>query len=231
MKFTIERRVVTGIHLGHPIRYWNPKITEYTYGIRNDIRLIDLVKIRQQLKRARKFLNRIREHRKNILFIGTKRQAAQSIKKRAEASHSFFVAERWLGGMLTNWSTVQISLLKLSRLEREEKKGSWNSLSKKHVSLIRKRINRLERYFGGIKGMQTIPDVVIVVGQIFELVAVLECRNLSVPLICRLDTDCDPELTEIGVPINDDSKERIDLFLEELLFRIQTGHNLKRKSF
>jgi small subunit ribosomal protein S2 len=117
--------------------------------------------------------------------------------------------------------------LKLSRLEREEKKGSWTSLPKKTVSLFRKRLRRLNRYFGGLKGIRTIPDVVVVVGQTVELVAVLECQKLNIPLICRLDTDCDPELAEIGVPINDDSKERIDLFLEDLLLGIKSGRNSK----
>jgi small subunit ribosomal protein S2 len=230
MKFTIEKRITAGIHLGHPVRYWNPKMADYTYGIRNGLCLIDLVKTRQQVKKARRFLRKIRENGKNILFVGTKDQAAQSVKERAEASYSFFVVERWLGGILTNWSTVQISLLKLRRLEREEKKGSWNSFSKKNVSLLRKRIGRLDRYFGGLKGIRMIPDVVIVVGQIVELVAVLECQKLNVPLICRLDTDCDPELAEIGVPINDDSKERINLFLEDLLLGIQIGRSLKKRN-
>jgi len=225
MQFTIKKRVTTGIHLGHPVSYWNPKIIEYTYGIRNGIHLIDLVKTRRQLKKARKFLERISRGGKNIIFVGTKSQAAQVVKERAESSHSFFVVERWLGGTLTNWSTVQESLLKLSRLEREEKKGSWTLISKKNVSLFRKRLRRLNRYFGGLKGMCKIPDVVVVVGQTVELVAILECQKLNVPVIGRLDTDCNPTLVEIGVPINDDSKERIRLFLNTLLIRIQNRNN------
>jgi len=220
MKFTIEKRVAAGIHLGHPIRYWNPKIIRYTYGVRNGIHLIDLVKTRRQLKKAREFLKKASGEKKRILFIGTKRQAAEVVKERAKSSYSFFVVERWLGGILTNWTTVQASLLKLSRLEREEKKGSWTLLSKKDSSYLRKQLRRLKRYFGGLKGIRTIPDVVVIVGQITELVAVLECHKLNIPVICRLDTDCDPQLVEIGVPINDDSKERINLFLEDLLFRI-----------
>jgi small subunit ribosomal protein S2 len=111
--------------------------------------------------------------------------------------------------------------LKLSRLEREEKKGSWILLSKKDSSYLRKQLRRLKHYFGGLKGMRTIPDVVIIVGQIVELVAVLECYKLNIPIICRLDTDCDPQLVEIGVPINDDSKERVNLFLEDLLLGVR----------
>jgi small subunit ribosomal protein S2 len=211
--------------LGHPVRYWNPKISIYTYGVRNGIRLIDLVKTRQQLGKARKFLEIISRNGKNILFIGTKNQAAQTIKDRANATKSFFVVERWLGGILTNWSTVRMSLLQLHRLEREEKKNSWSSLSKKDVVLLRKRLTRLERYFGGLKGIKMVPDTVIIVGQITELVAVIECGQLKIPVICRLDTDCNPDLVEIGVPINDDSRARISLFVDSLCFRINNGRN------
>jgi small subunit ribosomal protein S2 len=227
MEFTIEKRIAAGIHLGHPVRYWNPKIISYTYGIRNGIRLIDLVKTYKQLKKAEKFLELRSMSKNHILFIGTKSQAAQHIKSSAQDSQSFFVRERWLGGILTNWSTVQISLLQLHRLERAERKDSWNSLSKKDVSLLRARLRRLERYFGGLKGIRTIPDVRIVVGQIAELVAVRECYKLKIPIVCRLDTDCDPNWAEIGVPINDDSSRRIFLFLESLCSRIKKGHNLR----
>jgi small subunit ribosomal protein S2 len=218
--------MAAGIHLGHPVRYWNPKIAIYTYGVRNGIRLINLVKTYQQLKKAKKFLELSSKDGKSILFIGTKSQAAQSIKRRAQDSQSFFVRERWLGGILTNWSTVQTSLLQLHRLEREERKNSWNSLSKKDVSLLRARLRRLERYFGGLKGIRIVPDVAIVVGQTVELVAVRECYKLKIPIICRLDTDCDPNWAEIGVPINDDSYKRIILFLKDLLLRIKEGNNL-----
>jgi small subunit ribosomal protein S2 len=121
---------------------------------------------------------------------------------------------------LTNWATVQTSILQLHRLERNEKKNSWHSLSKKDVSLLRTRLKRLERYFGGLKGICIIPDVAIIVGQTVELVAVRECCQLEIPIICRLDTDCDPDLVKIGVPINDDSYESITLFLENLTSRI-----------
>jgi small subunit ribosomal protein S2 len=179
--------------------------------------LIDLIKTCKQLDIAKKFLSKIQQEKGDILFIGTKRQAAQPIKESATASKSFFVRERWLGGILTNWSTVRESLVQLHRLEREEKKNAWISLSKKDVAMLRKRLKRLERYFGGLKGMRTIPKITIIVGQVVESVAVHECHKLSIPIICRLDTDCDPSIVEIGVPINDDSKESIVLFLENLL--------------
>jgi len=225
MEFTLEKGIAAGIHLGHPTRYWNPKISTYTYGIRNGVRLLDLVKTYQQLEEAKKFLRRTTEYGKDILFIGTKSQAAQLVRERAKTSQGFFVTERWLGGILTNWSTVSGSLLKLHRLEREAKKGTWTSLSKKDVVALRKRLERLVRYFGGLKGIRTIPDVTIVVGQTVESVRIRECHKLGIQVICRLDTDCDPSLVKIGIPINDDSRVRIRLFFEVLLPRIQDGRN------
>jgi small subunit ribosomal protein S2 len=226
MEFTLEKRIAAGIHLGHPTRYWNPKMGIYTYGIRSGVRLLDLVKTCRQLIEAKKFLRRMRRHGKNIFFVGTKTQAKQTVKESAKTSRRFFVRERWLGGMFTNWSTVQISLLQLHRLEREKEKGSWNSLSKKNITFLGKRLEQLERYFGGLKGIRTTPDTVVIVGQTNELVRVQECHKLRIPTICRLDTDCDPSLVKIGVPINDDSRARISLFFQNLLPRIRDGHNL-----
>jgi len=227
MEFTLEKRIAAGIHLGHPVRYWNPKISIYTYGIRNGVRLIDLVKTSQQLKEAKRFLTRRRSYGKNILFIGTKPQAASIVKERAQESRSFFVRERWLGGILTNWSTVQGSLLQLHRLEREKEKGSWTSLSKKNSTFFQKRLEQLERYFGGLKGIQTIPDLAVVVGQPTEMVSIRECYKLEIPVICRLDTDCNPDIAKIGIPINDDSKASIQFLFELLLPRIKNGYNLR----
>lgn len=226
MEFTLEKRMAAGIHLGHPTRYWNPKISIYTYGIRDGLRLIDLVKTRRQLREAQKFLTRIKRYGKNILFVGTKIQAAQTVREIAHVSKSFFVRERWLGGILTNWSTIQESLLQLHHLRREKEKGVWASLSKKNATFLRKRLEQLERYFGGFKRIRTIPDLAVVVGQTTELVRIRECRKLRIPVICRLDTDCDPSLVKIGVPINDDSSESISLFFITLVPRIKNGYNI-----
>jgi small subunit ribosomal protein S2 len=175
------------------------------------------------LEKALKFVIKTRCDGKNILFVGTKKQAAGAVQARAQTSQSFFVNRHWLGGILTNWSTVQASLLQLHRLEREQKKGDWSTLQKKKVAWLQKRFDRLERYLGGLKGIRNLPGVAIIIGQKVEIVAVQECRKLKIPTICRLDTDCDPSLVEIGVPINDDSRTRIQLFLETLLPRIQEG--------
>jgi len=223
MKITLEQMMVAGIHFGHPTHHWHPKIATYTYGVRNGSHLIDLVKTSRQLKKAQDLVTRVRREGKEILFVGTKKQAAKRIKERAHSSQSFFVRERWLGGILTNWSTVQASLIKLHRLEREKKRGPWDSLPKKEATMLQKRFERLERYLGGLKGIRSLPRVVILVGQKVELAAIQECRKLEIPLICRLDTDCNPNLVEIGVPMNDDSISRIRLFLKALLPGINEG--------
>ena len=217
MNISLEEIVILGIHLGHPTHRWNPKIANYTYGIRDGIHLIDLVKSRQQLEKAKKFIIRIRDESQSILFVGTKSQATDAIKSRALASRGFFVNKRWLGGILTNWATIRASLLQLHRLEREKQLGTWKLFPKKKIILMRKRLRRLQSYLGGLKGMYSIPSAVVVVGQVEEITAIQECRKLDIPVVCRLDTDCDPSLAEVGVPINDDSRSSINLFLQVLL--------------
>jgi small subunit ribosomal protein S2 len=223
MKITLEQIITAGIHLGHPTRRWHPKRATYTYGVQNGIYLIDLVKTRQQLKKAQDFISKVRREGNEILFVGTKSRAAQTIEVRAKFSQSFFVNKRWLGGILTNWVTIQISLLQLHRLERERRVAqNWcSSPSKKKKSTVLQ--ERLNRYLGGLKGIRELPGVLVIVGQLTEMIAIQEARNLKIPIICTLDTDCNPDLVDIGVPINDDSMERIRLFLETLLPGIQKG--------
>jgi len=223
MKLTLEEIRCAGIHLGHATCRWNSKIAPYTYGIRNGIHLIDLVKTLEQLEKSQKFIKRIRRTGDSILIVGTKSQASSSVKRRALASKSFFVNKRWLGGMLTNLSTIQASLFQLHRLEREQKNGLWDLLPKKKSSLLQKRLSRLQQYVGGLKGIQKLPRVVIIVGQTRELTAVTECLKLNIPRICRVDTDCNPDIVNLRVPINDDSVIRIHLFLQVLIAGIEEG--------
>jgi small subunit ribosomal protein S2 len=225
MKITLEQIIIAGMSFGHPTRRWNPKIEPYTYGVCNGNHVIDLVKTRHQIIKARKFIAKVRREGNDILFVGTKNQAIQPIKESAQLSRSFFVRERWLGGTLTNRSTIQRSLLKLHQLEYEQKEGVWELLQKKETIVLKKRLERLKRYLSGLKGIRKLPGVVVIVGQTIELTAVHECRKLEIPVICRLDTDCDPNFVEIGIPINDDSTIRINLFLKVLLPRIKEGRS------
>lgn len=231
MKINLEEIIILGIHLGHPTCNWNPKIRPYIYGVQNGIHLIDLIKTREHLKKAQKFILRVRRNGDGILFVGTKNQVSETIKERASISQSFFVNKRWLGGILTNLSTIQVSLFQLYRLEQEQKNGMWMSLPKKKVILLRKRLQRLNYYVGGLKGIQKLPGAIIIVGQKIEITAIYESLKLNIPRICRLDTDCNPDLVKIGVPINDDSILGIRLFLQILLSGIEKGRNslIKKK--
>jgi small subunit ribosomal protein S2 len=201
----------------------------YIYGVQNGTHLIDLVKISKCLENANKLLEKVRADGKCVLFVGTRDQIACSIEERARASKSFFVTERWLGGILTNWSTIRTSLLKFHHLELAKKKGIWANLSKRDLAFREKRLERLKRYLGGLKGIRSLPGALVLVGQMSELASLRECSKLGIPVICRVDTDCDPSLAEIRVPINDDSREGVCLFLNALVPAIHDG-SLQRKS-
>lgn len=223
MQLTFEQMMASGMHLGHQTRKWHPKMAAYTYGVRKGLHLLDLVKTRQQLLEARSFLAQQAGEGKTRLFVGTKPQAARSVSEAARRARCFFVNERWLGGMLTNWRTVRSSLVRLHELERQERRGDWMRLPKKEAAQLRQLKERLTRYVGGLKGMRRLPDVVIVIGQQQELAAIAEARRLGIPVISLLDTDCDPELVQIGIPRNDDSAESIQLILEELVSAWREG--------
>lgn len=230
MKVTLEQMIIFGIHLGHPTFHWNPKMSIYTYGIREGIHLIDLIKTRKQLTKAHDFVKRVRANGDRILFVGTKVQRAKSIQERAIESKSFYINKRWLGGTLTNWITIRQSLLQLHNLEQEKKKGKWDILPKKKVIILRKRLERLEKYLGGLKGIRTLPSAVVIVGQKEERTAILECIKLNIPVVRRLDTDCDPSNVKIAVPINDDSNLSIRLFLRVVVHGIKERQRLKNNT-
>ena len=219
MKITLEQILLAGMHLGQPTQIWNPKISIYTFGVRNNIRLINLVKTRKGLKKARRFLRKRRGN--GILFVGTKKKVVYAIKERAKFSKSLFVNNHWLGGMLTNWRTIKKSLLQLYWIGREQSERMWIIIKKKKVYWLRNRFNRLEKYFSGLKGIQKIPRVVVVVDQKVEIVSIQECCKLGIPVICSLDTDCDPDLVELSVSINDDSIKSIQVFLKNTRARIR----------
>jgi small subunit ribosomal protein S2 len=226
MKITLEKIIVSGIHLGHATRYINPKIATYVYGVKSRIHLIDLVKTCYRLEEAREFVRQIAATGKPVLFVGTKDQAAQAIEERAKSSKRFYVKERWLGGTFTNWSTIRISLLRLHSLERDRQIGVWIYLKKNEVALLQKRLARLERYLCGLKGIRYFPGVLIIVGQAVEISAIRECLKVKIPTVCSLDTDSDPSLVNVGIPMNDDSAIRIQLFLIFLVPRVIHGHLL-----
>eukprot|EP01025_Chloroclados_australasicus_P022448 TRINITY_DN2312_c0_g2_i2.p1 TRINITY_DN2312_c0_g2~~TRINITY_DN2312_c0_g2_i2.p1 ORF type:complete len:210 (+),score=9.99 TRINITY_DN2312_c0_g2_i2:475-1104(+) len=204
MTITLEQMIKAGMHLGHQARKWNPKMKPYIYGQRDNIHLIDLIKTYINLNQVSSFLTQSTSNGKKVLFVGTKKQAAQLVADAALSCDSFYVNEKWLGGMLTNWSTISLSIQKLKYLETQEQKGVFNKLPKKEAASLIKQKEKLQKYLGGLKKMDRIPDIVIIIGQSEELNALRECNKLGIRSITILDTDCDPSIADLLVPANDE---------------------------
>jgi small subunit ribosomal protein S2 len=220
---TLEQMLDAGVHFGHQVRRWNPKMEPFIYGERNGIHIIDIVQTLSCLEEISEFLTKEASQGKTILFVGTKRQAAPIIQTAAIESNSYYVNQRWLGGMLTNWSTMTTCIDKLKTIEKQDEMGVLAKLPKKEVALINKRREKLEKFFGGIKTMPKQPDIVILVGQPREMNAVLECNKLGIRTITILDTNCDPSLADLFIPANDDSIRSVELILGELTEAIKKG--------
>ena len=234
MSITIDEMAQVGMHFGHQARKWNPKMAPYIYTERNGIHIIDLIQTYSYLFKVNKFLLEAASQGKSFLFVGTKKQASRLVAKTALQCNSFFVNQRWLGGMLTNWKTIKASINKLNELERLEKTGELNNLPKKEASVSRKEKERLQKYLGGLKNMVTLPDIVIIIGQTEEINAVAECKKLGLPTVTILDTDCDPTLANFFIPANDDSVASLQLILNEFLVSIKKGqsnfNDIKKKN-
>nr|YP_009256582.1 30s ribosomal protein S2 [Ulva linza]ANH54341.1 30s ribosomal protein S2 [Ulva linza] len=214
------------MHLGHPARKWNPKMKPFIYTEKDSIHLIDLIKTYVHLNYVCKFLTKSASNGKKILFVGTKKQASNLISETALNCNSFYVNEKWLGGMLTNWKTVYLSTKKLKNLEIQEKKGLFNKLPKKEAANLIKKKEKLNKYLGGMKNMEILPDIVIIIGQHEEINALKECNKLGIRSISILDTDCDPSISDLIVPANDDSMPSIKLLLQEFEFSIKQGQEI-----
>lgn len=215
----IDEMVKTGVHFGHQAKKWNPKMAPYIYAEKNGIHIIDLIQTYFFLKNAIKFLTSEASQGKTFLFVGTKKQASRLIAKMALSCDSFYVNQRWLGGMLTNWKTIKTSIEKLNYLQNLD----LSNYSKKEIANLKKEKERLQKYLGGLKNMTSVPDVVIIVGQPEEINAVYECQKLGLRSVTILDTDCDPSLADVFVPANDDSVASLHLILTEFVESIKKG--------
>jgi small subunit ribosomal protein S2 len=220
---SLEQLLDAGVHFGHQVRRWNPKMEPFIYGQRNGIHIIDIVQTLVYLEETKQFLTKQSFEGKTILFVGTKRQAAPIIKSAAEECDSFYVNQRWLGGMLTNWSTIRTCIDKLNAMDKQEEEGKLAQLPKKEVALLMKKREKLEKFFGGIKSMKKPPDIVILIGQPREMNAVLECNKLGIRTITLLDTNCNPALADLFIPANDDSIRSVELILDEFTEAILKG--------
>lgn len=220
---SLAQLLEAGVHFGHKAYRWNPKMFPYIYTERNNIHILDLVQSAQLLKEASSYLQSAAEQNKTILFIGTKRQASNVIAQEAKRCNSYYINHRWLGGMLTNWVTLKSRIERLNVLEQQESNEIFDLLPKKEAALRRKELDKLRRHLNGVKDMQTIPDVAIIVDQKRELTAIRECRTLGIPIVSILDTNCDPDLIDIPIPGNDDAVRSIKLILNTLSESILVG--------
>lgn len=223
MTINIQTMIQKGLHFGHSRRSWNPRMTPYIYGEQNNIQIIDLIQTYSHLRQVLKFLADSTAQGKTLLFVGTKRQASKLVEETARKCDSFFVNERWLGGLLTNWLTVRKSIRKLNEIEIQEKNNFFSRLSKKEAIKLRKQKERLEKYLGGLKKMVVLPDIVIIIDQQREMNAVLECQKLGIRSITVLDTNGDPNLADLFIPANDDSITSLNFILTQFLKYIQYG--------
>ena len=220
---TLGELLDAGVHFGHQASRWNPKMFPYIYTEQNGIHVIDLVQTARLLTHAYNYVQVAAQEKKTFLFIGTKRQASAIIAEEAQKCGAYYVNNRWLGGILTNWSTVQSRVDYLKGLDKKEESGELERLPKKEAALLRREHDKLKHNLGGLREMTQIPDVVIVVDPKRESTAIAECRKLQIPIISILDTNCDPNLVDIPIPANDDAVRSIKLILSTLADGILLG--------
>ena len=208
---SMKQLLEAGVHFGHQTRRWNPKMAEYIFTQRNGIYIIDLQKTVKKLDQAYNFIKEITEQGKSVLFVGTKKQAQESVKSEALKSGSFFVNARWLGGMLTNFSTIRKRVSRLNQLKAMEEDGTFELLPKKEVIKLRLEIEKLEKFLGGVKDMKELPGSLFVVDPKKERIAVAEAKKLDIPVVAIVDTNCDPDAVDYVIPGNDDAIRAVKL--------------------
>jgi small subunit ribosomal protein S2 len=216
-----------GVHFGHQTKRWNPKMKSFIFGERNGIYIIDLAKTAKLFRDAEQFTSNLAAEGRTILFVGTKRQAQDAIAEEAQRCGMFFVNQRWLGGLLTNFSTIQRSLARLRDLEAMEADGRYDALSKKEIAQIEKEKRKLQKNLEGIRSMSRLPDALFVVDTRKEKIAVDEARKLKIPVIGVVDTNCDPDEVDYVIPGNDDALRAIRLFASRIADAVIGGRSVR----
>ena len=219
----MKQLLEAGVHFGHQTRRWDPKMAEYIFQARNGIHIIDLQKTSKKIDEAYAFLKEQAEEGKTVLFVGTKKQAQECVKEAAEKSGMYYVDQRWLGGMLTNFDTIRTRVQRLKDLEKMQEDGTFEVLPKKEVILLKKEMEKLERNLGGIKNMEEIPGVIFLVDPKKEHIAVLEAKKLGIPVIGLVDTNCNPEEVDYAIPGNDDAMRAVTLITDVMANAIIEG--------
>src|ERR1700719_5347586 len=214
-----------GVHFGHQTRRWNPKMKEYIFGERNGIHIIDLQKTLKLFREGARFVSEQSGAGKTLLFIGTKRQAQESVAEEANRCGMFYVNHRWLGGTLTNWPTLQKSIKRLKLLKAMTEDGRINELSKKEKARLGRQMKHLNQNLEGIENMLQLPDAMFVIDSNAEEIAVKEARRMGVPVVSVVDTNCDPDVVDWIIPGNDDALRAIRLFTSKISESVLEGHN------
>ena len=225
---TMKELLEAGVHFGHQVRRWNPKMKEYIFGERNGIYIIDLQKTQRLFKEAVKFVTSEAQSGSRFLFVGTKRQAQDAIMEEAERCEMYYVNQRWLGGLLTNFQTIQKSIARLKDLEAMKTDGRYDAMTKKERIRLDREHGVLERNLSGIRNMTTLPDVIFVIDSNKEEIAVAEANRLGIPIVSIVDTNCDPEVIDYVVPGNDDALRAIRLFLQKMADAIIEGRDMAK---
>ena len=219
----MKQLLEAGVHFGHQTKRWDPKMAEYIYQARNGIHIIDLQKTSKKIDEAYKFMKDIAEEGKTILFVGTKKQAQECVKDAAIKSNMFYVYQRWLGGMLTNFKTIKTRIARLNKLEEMENDGTFEVLPKKEVAALKNEKEKLEKNLGGIRDMKEMPGAMFVVDPKNERIAVLEAKKLNIPIVGLVDTNCNPEDVDYPIPGNDDAIRAVKLITDVMANAIIEG--------
>lgn len=220
---SMKQLLEAGVHFGHQTRRWNPKMAEYIFTERNGIYIIDLQKTVRKLEEAYSFVRELSEQGKPVLFVGTKKQAQDSVKEEAERAGAYYVNARWLGGMLTNFRTIRRRIDRLNQLKTMEEDGTFDLLPKKEVVKLRLEIEKLEKFLGGIKDMRQIPGALFIVDPRKERIAVAEAKKLGIPIVAIVDTNCDPDEIDYVIPGNDDAIRAVKLISSTMANAIAEG--------
>ena len=221
---SMKQLLEAGVHFGHQTKRWNPKMDRYIFTARNGIYIIDLQKTAHMIDDAYNFLREISAKGKKVLFVGTKKQAQDTVKEEAIRSGSYYIDQRWLGGMLTNFQTIRKRTNRLKELKKMEENGIFGVLPKKEVIKLRKEEEKLERFLGGIKEMNKLPGAIFIVDPKKERIAVTEARKLKIPTIAIVDTNCDPDEIDYVIPGNDDAIRAVKLITAKIADGIIEGH-------
>jgi len=220
---TMKDLLECGVHFGHQTRRWNPKMKKFIFGVRKNIYIIDLQKTLRYFRYTYTLVRDAAAEGKTMIFVGTKKQASQAIKDAAISCDMPFVNHRWLGGMLTNYPTMQKSIRKLSIIKKMREEGQMDLLTKKEALMLARKEIKLENYLGGIKEMKKIPEMMFVIDAVKEKIAILEARRLGITVVAPLDTNCDPDLVDYPIPGNDDAIRSIQLFCTEMAAAMNEG--------